>query len=106
MEKCWLYDNCSKVDCDKEFCLRQFKLNKLYELTLLSDKHKEEISLRLDADGRDRDSFLFMRDKSGCIILTTFFDMISSPLMSVYHICDYITILIEKVCLIYFLNYT
>ena len=62
MEKCWLYNNCSKVDCDKEFCLKQFKLNKLYELTLLSDKHKEEISLRLDADGRDRDSFLFMRD--------------------------------------------
>ena len=59
---CWLYDNCTKVDCDKDFCLKQFKLNKLYELTLLSDKHKKDIQLRLDADERDKESFLFMRD--------------------------------------------
>lgn len=61
-ENCWLSKGCSKVDCGKEFCLKQFKMNELYKLTLLSDKYKKDIALRVDVDGTDRDEFLFLKE--------------------------------------------
>lgn len=45
--KCWLEDQCNKKDCDK-FCLRKFKLDYLYNQSLLSYEQRKKIGLRLD----------------------------------------------------------
>ena len=63
MEKqCWLYDYCNHVDCDKEFCSKKFKLDELFNLTLLNDVDKKEIKLRADEDGTDASEFLYLKD--------------------------------------------
>ena len=61
-KNCWLRNRCSKIDCDKDFCLKKFKLDELYKLTLLADSYKEDIPLRVDLDGTDRDNFLYLKD--------------------------------------------
>ena len=45
--KCWLEDQCNKKDCDK-FCLRKFKLDYLYNQSLLSYEQRKKIGLRID----------------------------------------------------------
>lgn len=56
MNECWLYNNCNHKDCDK-FCLRKYKLNDLYNNSLLSDKQREKLVLSIDADGTDFEEF-------------------------------------------------
>lgn len=49
---CWLKDSCSQVDCDK-FCLKYFKLDKLYTNALIPLNLRKRIALRceeVDAD--------------------------------------------------------
>lgn len=55
-ENCWLKDRCSKVDCDK-FCLKNFKLGKLYELALVPLARRKHISLVLDEDNSDERAY-------------------------------------------------
>lgn len=57
MQECWLRSKCNGIDCDKPFCLKKFKIDKLYENSLLSEKHKKHLPLRIDEDGSDRESF-------------------------------------------------
>lgn len=54
---CWLYDTCSHVDCEKGFCLKKYKLEQLYEASLLSEKQRKHLALYPDADGTDIDVF-------------------------------------------------
>lgn len=54
---CWLYDTCSHIDCDKEFCLKKYKLEQLYDLSLLSEKQRKHMALYPDVDGTDLEIF-------------------------------------------------
>lgn len=64
---CWLKDTCKKhiiepQYCDEDrFCLKLFKINALYEKTLLSEKQRQHIVLFHDADGTDYDKFVQLK---------------------------------------------
>lgn len=57
MSKCFLYDVCNHKDCDKDFCLRKYKMDSLYSAALITDNQKKHITLRVDADGTDLEQF-------------------------------------------------
>ena len=67
IQNCWLKDNCSGVDCNSEFCLKKFKLDKLFELSLLPNNYKKDIKLRVDADNGDLESFKYLKFISNAI---------------------------------------
>lgn len=67
VQNCWLKDNCSGVDCNSEFCLKKFKLDKLFELSLLPNNYKKDIKLRVDADNGDLESFKYLKSIAGAI---------------------------------------
>lgn len=43
VEECWLKSRCNGVDCDKSFCMKKFKLDLLYEKSLLPEKYKKDM---------------------------------------------------------------
>lgn len=55
--ECWLRDICNGRDCDKQFCLRKYKLDYLYNEALLSEAQKRNIVLKVDDNGTDFDEF-------------------------------------------------
>lgn len=65
---CFLYENCKKFknnDChleDDKFCIKLFKLDYLYNESLLTPVQREYKALRIDADGTDRDEFLCLKN--------------------------------------------
>lgn len=65
---CYIFDNCKKYKNEKchleddGFCIKLFKLNYLYEESLLSHKQRVYTPLRIDADGTDREAFLKLKD--------------------------------------------
>lgn len=64
--ECWLKNQCKKYqknkDCDEEcFCVKLFKLDALYNLSLLSLNQRKHIDLRLDATRVDEDSFIRLK---------------------------------------------
>ena len=59
-KKCWLYNKCNHVDCNR-FCVRRFKLDYLFNSALISLAQRKYVALRLDSDGKDRDSFLYLK---------------------------------------------
>lgn len=56
-EKCWLYDRCNHKDCEKDFCLRKYKLDYLYNESNLSADQRVKIKLSADADHTDEEEF-------------------------------------------------
>jgi len=62
MAKCWLYNNCNHKDCDKDFCLRRYKLNSLYDAALISDAQRKHITLYIDQDATDLEEFRTLAD--------------------------------------------
>ena len=54
MSTCFLYDVCNHKDCDKDFCLRKYKMDSLYSAALMTDSQKKHITLRVDEDGSIR----------------------------------------------------
>ena len=54
---CFFYDKCNHKDCDKPFCLRQYKLDCLYNEALLSMSQRKHITLKVDASGVDLEEF-------------------------------------------------
>ncbi len=62
MSKCYLYDMCNHKDCDKDFCLRKYKMDSLYSAALMTDGQKQHIVLRVDADGTDLAQFKQLAD--------------------------------------------
>ena len=60
-DNCYLSDTCKVETCtyiDKDdTCLRFFKIDFLLNKSLITEKHKQEIKLILDADGTDREEF-------------------------------------------------
>lgn len=57
MSKCYMYDFCNRKDCDKDFCIRKYKMDSLYSAALMTENQKQHIVLRVDQDGTDLDQF-------------------------------------------------
>ena len=57
MSKCYLFDNCNRKDCDKDFCLRKYKMDSLYSAALMTESQKQHLTLRVDEDGTDLEQF-------------------------------------------------
>ena len=72
--ECYLTDSCLKYkngNCDindKQFCIKLFKIDYLYEQSLLSNSQRHNVKLRLDADGTDREAFYKLRDIQNSIL--------------------------------------
>lgn len=60
IENCWLASRCNKIDCDKEFCMKKFRTQTLFDKALLSERHKEDVVMRLDADLKDKENFEYL----------------------------------------------
>lgn len=64
---CFLYDSCKKHKAgkcnleDNQFCIKLFKLDYLYNESLLTPVQREYVALRIDADGTDRDEFIYLK---------------------------------------------
>ena len=57
-DTCWKFQNTDKTCQEKDiFCPRLFRMNYLYDQSLLSLKQRQHKPLRLDADGTDRNEF-------------------------------------------------
>lgn len=69
-KECYLTNSCGKYasgKCnigDDAFCIKLFKLNYLYDESLLSDKQRTYTPLHIDSDGTDRGQFLQLKQIS------------------------------------------
>lgn len=65
-DECFLKNRCKKFaegTClSDSFCIKLFKLDYLYNEALLSKEQRQYMSLRIDADGTDRDVFSKLKD--------------------------------------------
>ena len=57
MQKCFLYNRCNHKDCDKDFCLRKYKMDSLYTAALMTESQKQHTVLNVDLDGTDLEQF-------------------------------------------------
>lgn len=57
MSKCFLFDTCNHKDCDKDFCLRKYKMDSLYSAALMTETQKQHVVLKIDQDGTDLEQF-------------------------------------------------
>lgn len=57
---CYLKKCCNCIDCDK-FCMRFYKVNKLFDYALFSDEQRKPKSLFIDKDGSDKEAFKFLK---------------------------------------------
>jgi len=66
-KECYLFNSCNKYKSgkcnlqDDSFCIKLFKLNYLYDESLLSNKQREYVALHIDSDGTDREQFLRLK---------------------------------------------
>ena len=61
VQNCWLSGRCNGIDCDKDFCVKKFKLEYLFDQALLTEKHKKDLALRVDADKGDLEAFKYLK---------------------------------------------
>ncbi len=61
-KNCWMKEYCNDegYHCDNSFCVKQFKLNNLYDYALLTMKQRKRIELLLDSDESDKDNFDYL----------------------------------------------
>ena len=57
MSKCFLFDRCNHKDCEKDFCLRKYKMDTLYSAALMTESQKQHVVLKIDPDGTDLEQF-------------------------------------------------
>lgn len=60
---CWLKDKCNQKDCDN-FCIKLFKLDKLYDEALIPLYQRKHINFVLDSEGLDREAFVKLKNIS------------------------------------------
>ena len=71
---CWMKDTCSKIKTDTscisedKYCPKLFKIDNLFENSLLSKAQRVKIALRIDADGTDKEEFLKLKDIQSNIV--------------------------------------
>lgn len=54
---CEYRNNCNGIDCNKEFCMKKYRLDTLYTNSLLTSAQKKYKKLHTDADGTDLSEF-------------------------------------------------
>ena len=54
---CTYQEKCNRRDCDKDFCQKQYRLDTLFRNSLLTEKQRKPVVLRIDADGTDLNEF-------------------------------------------------
>lgn len=59
-EDCYLKQKCNGIDCQR-FCMRFYKVNKLFDLALFTDEQRLPKALFIDKDGSDKDIFSFLK---------------------------------------------
>lgn len=64
IKNCSYFDNCTHIDCEKDYCQMKYKLDCLYELANLPEKQKKYIKLYLDKDGSDRNAYTRLKEIS------------------------------------------
>jgi len=57
IENCPYKQKCNGIDCDKDFCMRKYRLDCLYDNSLLTDKQRQVGKLFTDEDGTDYQEF-------------------------------------------------
>lgn len=57
MTECYMISNCNRKDCDKDFCLRKYKMDSLYSAALMTDSQKQHVVLKVDQDNTDLEQF-------------------------------------------------
>ena len=55
--ECIYRNNCNGRDCEKDFCPKQYRLDTLFNNSLLTDKQRQHVALKTDADGTDSNEF-------------------------------------------------
>jgi DNA replication protein DnaC len=60
MTECVYSYNCNHADCEKPFCEKKFRLDFLYDKSLLSEHQRKKVELMTDADGTDLKPFQFL----------------------------------------------
>lgn len=58
---CWLKDECNRCDCGG-FCMRYYKLSRLYDMALVPLARRKHVDLKVDADGTDKAEFLRLKE--------------------------------------------
>ena len=61
-KNCWLKDTCNDTGyhCDDSFCVKNFKLSKLYDNALISNKQRQRVTFLLDADESDDSNYKYL----------------------------------------------
>lgn len=59
---CLYTEKCNKKDCEKDFCLKRYKLNYLFNQSLLPEAKWKPFLLYLDSDKTDQAEFLHLAD--------------------------------------------
>jgi len=54
---CILYDKCNHIDCEKDFCEKKFRTERLYDYAKMSWKQRQHIKLVPDNNAQDIESF-------------------------------------------------
>lgn len=62
LKECPFYNICNHIDCDKDICIKERKLNELFDLALVSDTQRIKINLFPDKDGTDKEEFKKLTD--------------------------------------------
>ena len=57
IQNCPYKSKCNGIDCDKDFCMKKYRLDTLYNNSLIPDSEREIKKLYTDADGTDLAQF-------------------------------------------------
>jgi DNA replication protein DnaC len=57
IQNCPYKSKCNGIDCDKNFCMKKYRLDTLYNNSLISESEREIKKLYTDADGTDLAQF-------------------------------------------------
>lgn len=66
-KNCIFKDNCNHIDCDS-FCLKKYKLDYLYESSLIPIDRRKKITLLLDKDMSDKIAFTELKEVEDNIV--------------------------------------
>ncbi len=58
---------CNQIDCDT-FCMKYFKINTLYDLSLIPLNKRTHVNLRIDDDGKDEEAFIKLKEIENNIV--------------------------------------
>lgn len=60
MITCTYREGCNGRDCDKVFCEKRYRLDSLYNYSLMTEQQRKRISLVIDADQTDKQEFIYL----------------------------------------------